>query len=735
MAVTGSARFLTYGETGTGLLYTRGHNWRVLSKPDWIDVSYEPYIVETSDIMVITLTSNTGLTDDMLYDEFTTEVVFTDDVFPVSMPVYKWAITNDNLYSFTYTTSDNLPIQLTNSAISKSTILINRITDGVGYCAIDTTSRLYQPLTSGFTEQTNLTSLSFFPNYKIIPAFMFHNCSNLSALTLVEGLTTIGQCAFSTGSRITQPVYLPSTLTGNTSGRWFDFTYIKELQVNCVLKGNSEYYWYDVGGSDEGYHYYSVIGRDVQVDYLKLMSGYTETNIYNLGLRNVKVIEIESGVTTNVVNHIYDKSTTNTNKGYQTYQTLISGKGYLLLYDKTKANDYAGYRLNSNWKIGEIGDTVIILNKDKLSFLTSGGTDTFTIFSNGNWTITAPSWIIPSPISGTGNKTITVRVGENTGSTVLDDYITISTEDYTEQINVKQDRNYLVTDYLTLTVLTNGGIKIPSGVNYSKDNGETWIASTGETVSMVKGEEYMLKWRVGSTTVTFVEYSGITYTLGGNIMSLVYGSDFTGQTEFNTTNNFKSLFSNCTGLTSIDNLILPATTLTNSCYYEMFRGCSSLVTAPDLPATTLAQECYRGMFQGCTSLVTAPDLPASKMMSGSCYNMFYGCSSLVNAPSLPATTLAQSCYRGMFQGCTSLVTAPDLPATTLAASCYFDMFYGCSKLNYIKCLTTNRTPQGYATMNDWVRGVASSGTFVKKSGVSYPTGVNGIPSGWTIQNV
>ena len=54
---------------------------------------------------------------------------------------------------------------------------------------------------------------------------------------------------------------------------------------------------------------------------------------------------------------------------------------------------------------------------------------------------------------------------------------------------------------------------------------------------------------------------------------------------------------------------LPATTLANSCYFNMFRGCTSLVTAPALPATTLIEFCYQRMFEGCTSLVTAPALP------------------------------------------------------------------------------------------------------------------------------
>ena len=34
----------------------------------------------------------------------------------------------------------------------------------------------------------------------------------------------------------------------------------------------------------------------------------------------------------------------------------------------------------------------------------------------------------------------------------------------------------------------------------------------------------------------------------------------------------------------------------------MFSNCTSLTTAPALPATTLANWCYMNMFQGCTSL-------------------------------------------------------------------------------------------------------------------------------------
>ena len=137
----------------------------------------------------------------------------------------------------------------------------------------------------------------------------------------------------------------------------------------------------------------------------------------------------------------------------------------------------------------------------------------------------------------------------------------------------------------------------------------------------------------------------------------------------------------------------------------MFEGCTSLTTAPELLATTLADNCYAYMFSGCTSLTTAPELPA--------------------------TTLATSCYKSMFDGCTSLVTAPELLATTLADNCYGYMFNGCTKLNYIKCLATDISASG--CRNKWVTNVASTGTFVKATGMtSWPNGTSGIPTGWTV---
>ena len=119
-------------------------------------------------------------------------------------------------------------------------------------------------------------------------------------------------------------------------------------------------------------------------------------------------------------------------------------------------------------------------------------------------------------------------------------------------------------------------------------------------------------------------------------------------------------------------LVLPATTLTESCYYGLLTS-TGITKAPELPATELAPYCYGFMFNYCQYLTTAPKLPAKKLDLGCYYYMFSQCG-LTEAPDLPATELETGCYFYMFQYNMKLEKAPALPATKLAAQCYRGMF-------------------------------------------------------------
>lgn len=143
-----------------------------------------------------------------------------------------------------------------------------------------------------------------------------------------------------------------------------------------------------------------------------------------------------------------------------------------------------------------------------------------------------------------------------------------------------------------------------------------------------------------------------------------------------------SMFMNCKNLVTakvpnIDNAYY------TECYYQMFYGCSALVTTPRLPADNIGNASYRGMFQNCTGLVTVLELPATRVTGGnSYYDMFNGCTSLVNVPDLPATVGNSYCYYRMFYGCTSLKKAPNIALTSAGTYQYAfcSMFYGCTSL-------------------------------------------------------
>ena len=297
-------------------------------------------------------------------------------------------------------------------------------------------------------------------------------------------------------------------------------------------------------------------------------------------------------------------------------------------------------------------------------------------------------------------------------------------------------------DYFTLEALENGSITWTDSTNsqsiyYKTENDTNWYEfPSGYNIFLVQGEKYIFKasgLTAASSTGIGTFSSTCRFNAMGNIMSLQDGDNFTSSTTISNENQFRKLFYNCANIVDVSNLILPATTLKNYCYYTMFQGCSSLTIAPALPATTLIYGCYGYMFYGCTSLTIAPELPATTL-GNSCYNgMFGGCTSLTTAPELPATALTQSCYNSMFKNCTSLTTAPELPATTLANYCYQSIFQNCTLLSSVTCLATDISATNCT--RTWLDNVAASGTFTKDASMTnWPTGVNGIPSGWTVQD-
>lgn len=225
------------------------------------------------------------------------------------------------------------------------------------------------------------------------------------------------------------------------------------------------------------------------------------------------------------------------------------------------------------------------------------------------------------------------------------------------------------------------------------------------------------------------------FDVSGNIMSMLYADDFGGKTSFPGTSsqyeNIGAMFQHCTNLVHAKDLLLPAMTLKHLCYTGMFEYCSSLVDAPVLPATSVssANYCYRYMYRYCTSLVEPSDLShVTDTGRSSFQEMYRGCTSLIETTFPQAATYGQYCCYGMYLGCTSITSADMSYARTLNDNSCPQLFFGCTNLKYVKCLATDISATDCLT--NWLYNVSSTGTFIQASGVEWPRGASGIPTGW-----
>ena len=260
----------------------------------------------------------------------------------------------------------------------------------------------------------------------------------------------------------------------------------------------------------------------------------------------------------------------------------------------------------------------------------------------------------------------------------------------------------------------------PSNISlsYSVDDGTNWtnltLSSSTPLSTINAGEKIIIKGINNRISTAWNNYYRVhstkTINAYGNAMSLLFGDDFVNNSEFTsgTTNNLCGIFYGTTTLIDASNLILPATICNVDCYNGMFRGCTNLTTAPQLPATQSAKGCYSSMFEGCINLEIAPEINLINLSQESCKRMF--CMDRNNRITTPKMT-----------------KSPILRVATGATNCYQEMFKGNGNLVEVTCLMES----GFQCSN-WLANVSSTGTFKKAAGITWSTGTNGIPSGWTV---
>ena len=178
-----------------------------------------------------------------------------------------------------------------------------------------------------------------------------------------------------------------------------------------------------------------------------------------------------------------------------------------------------------------------------------------------------------------------------------------------------------------ITVTFNNGIILANDIHYTVNGGaeQTIVKDTkgAYDIELKKGDVvqlYSINTSLGGGAVagarggTRAVDDGAKYInirpsmkteIFGNVMSLLKGKDnLESATTIEANNAFYGLFAGADKLVNNTErlLVLPATTLTEGCYQDMFNGCKGIEKAPELPAPKLEKNCYQEMFYDCAKL-------------------------------------------------------------------------------------------------------------------------------------
>lgn len=357
-----------------------------------------------------------------------------------------------------------------------------------------------------------------------------------------------------------------------------------------------------------------------------------------------------------------------------------------------------------------------------------------------------PDYTEPFYIENVGNNNSTIYI-QKSGS-----YVNVSIEESTDKTNWSA-----VSDpYNWNKVLAPGDKVYIRGIATSTDSG-----SSQQIYGWCYTLSQMCKFRATKNTQLKV---------GGNLMSLVYGSSFTGN-EDTLTGKFCRLFGDqqyssdqANAWKDAGSLLFPHYVDVSEAYQQMFEYCTGLQVAPSNiylyrhSGTSVSGSRCEEMFKYCynENFTTAPTINSDEYLSSDCKEMFFGCSYITNVQSeFTAHNIGSSAFENMFGGLWYLTSTPKLTfgyyteyeqgqpiQWNMEPDCFKGMFSGCSSLSYVDAdLRVNLALAfGYDSSyycSGWLDNVASSGTLIGNSSSDtgfWKTGGDGIPENWTAED-
>ena len=302
------------------------------------------------------------------------------------------------------------------------------------------------------------------------------------------------------------------------------------------------------------------------------------------------------------------------------------------------------------------------------------------------------------------------------------------------------------TDYISINNSSECTYKI-SGNMLSLIVGDSYLDN--DEISSSLGTYTFKNLFLNSTGLTSIDNDNIVFPQ--NLTIGMYEGTFKGCTSlintFELIDNiipdyaYKETFSGCSSLSVVNPTRLYINDIGAHSCEEMFKDCTNL-TNINIVLNDCAAFCCKGMFKNCSGITTTKlsELNPTTIYE-SCYEeMYYGCTNLVSTyEELYPLTLATNCYKGMF-AYTNIYKAPSLYAENLVSGCYVEMFYNAPNLNSViaKFLTT---PSELYTYN-WLVGVSVDGVFYRNNNASYTdeeiknnANINyGVPSTWFIEH-
>lgn len=273
-------------------------------------------------------------------------------------------------------------------------------------------------------------------------------------------------------------------------------------------------------------------------------------------------------------------------------------------------------------------------------------------------------------------------------------------------------------DCLRFTALQNNSkitpnISLSCNIEYSTD-GVTWYPNTNSQITLSKIGDFVLFRGDNDQITTASGFDRFAMTgnikASGNIMSIL---DRTcSKMTISAIYALARLFANCTALTDVSELILPARVIGSDTYESMFES-SGVASMPVILVDFCANQCFAQMFKNCTSLKYA------------------------KTPSFKGQSSFSPLMNSMFEGCTSLEYAcvdfssfvGTMPNTNVMDS----IFKGCTALKAVK-YTLDVWGNGNATYtNNWLQDASANGVLICPAGLDTTTtqDASHMPSGWT----